>query len=644
MSSYTIPDPLTIRREIRESHERCKQYGIDRQQTRNPRQRRLPPAELAARLEQNREFLNVAIAQIEELYQFVAGAGFAVNIADKEGYILHIIGDTPILEKLTAGNCCPGYRWTEKDVGTSVISLALAREIPVQINDEEHFCKRGHGNTCSASPVFDPDKRLIGIIAMSGDAAQVHPHTLGMVITAAKAIENQLRIQKTSKELMLGNNYMQAIIDSIDSGVLAIDKNGIIKKINDQGNQILKWDAPLEGRHLSTILGTQVNLAQLMQPGYEFVDREVFIRTSRRVIQLICTAKPIYGSSRQIHGIIIVFNEINRIRRLVNEMAGTQVRFTFEDIIGVSAAIQEAKKMAMIASLGKSTVLLSGETGTGKELFAQSIHNHSERKGHPFLAINCGAIPRELLESELFGYAEGSFTGAQKGGRPGKFELADGGTIFLDEISDMSPDMQVKLLRVLQTGEVCRIGAHKSISVDVRIIAATNANLKQAVDRGNFREDLFYRLNVFPISIPPLRERGEDVILLAKHIVSRCSQVLKKPQMKFSSESEQLLMGYHWPGNIRELENVAERAVNLAEGNRIVPEILGIGQPPLNKNFVSKGSRGSRLEEVEKQTIMASIEELEFNISRASKSLGISRATLYNKIKKYNLTVSRLNV
>jgi sigma-54 dependent transcriptional regulator, acetoin dehydrogenase operon transcriptional activator AcoR len=640
MPAYSIPDPDTMQREIEASHERCRQFGVNPNDTRNLLQNRLNPEELARRLERNREFLEIATAQIEELYQFVSGAGFAVNIADNEGYILHIIGDAPVVEELAAGNCCPGYRWMEKDVGTSVISLSLAREIPVQINDQEHFCRRGHGHTCSASPVFDPDNQLVGVIALSGDAAQVHPHTLGMVITAARAIENQLRIQKTSKELKLHNNYMRAIVDSIDSGVMTIDKKGIINNINNQGRRILQWGVALEGQPFSGVFSGQINIHKLMRSGFDFIDREVFIRAPSRNIHLICTAKPILDSADKIQGIILVFNEIKRIRKLLNEMAGTQARFTFEDIIGVSPEILEAKRMAMIAALSKSSILLLGETGTGKELFAQAIHNHSDQKGHPFIAINCAAIPRELLESELFGYVEGAFTGALKGGRPGKFELADGGTLFLDEIGDMATDMQVKLLRVLQTGEVCRIGNHKSITVDIRIIAATNVRLKEEVDRKNFREDLFYRLNVFPITIPPIRERPEDIAPLVNHILTRCAQVAGKKGVQFTAEAKQVLSNYEWTGNVRELENVVERAVNLVEGDVIGSDLLGIVSDSGATHGV-KSWRGLRLAEVEKQAIAEILQEMKFNLSRAAKSLGISRATLYNKIKKYNLSTSR---
>lgn len=637
MTSYAIPDPETLRQEILASHQRCKHYGIDPLDKRTLDQNRVSPKKLAEKCRQNLDFLNIATSQIQELYQFVAGAGFAVTIADKDGYIIEMIGDKPTLKKLEAGNCKPGFRWTEKDVGTSAISLALARKIAVQINTDEHYCARGYGHTCSACPVYKNKNELTGVIAMSGESPNVHPHTLGMVITAAKAIENQMRIEKTSKELLLRNNYMNAIIESIDSGVMAIDRNGVIAQVNNQGKQILQWEEGLEGKPLSSLLGAQVDLNKTMRAGFGYNDREVFIKGPHGAIHLIHTAKPIFESGGQVQGIIIVFNEIHRIRKLVNEMAGSQAQFTFENILGVSAAVQEAKKLAMLAALSKSTVLLLGETGTGKELFAQAIHNHSERRDYPFVAINCGAIPRELLESELFGYIEGAFTGAAKGGRPGKFELASSGTVLLDEISDMPSDMQVKLLRVLQTGEVCRIGEHKPIAVDLRVIAATHNDLKREVDQGNFREDLFYRLNVFPISIPPLRERSDDILLLAGHILKRCAQVLMKPGVKFSPESNGVLARYHWPGNIRELENVIERAVNMVGGDVIEPTILG----PITKEarkVVLPERPGSLLMDVERQTIKEIIIRMECNLSKAATMLGITRATLYRKIKKYNLS------
>ncbi|MGD8834279.1 MAG: sigma 54-interacting transcriptional regulator [Desulfobacteraceae bacterium] len=642
MTIYTIPDPETLKHEIAASHERCRRYGIDPMDRRNPKQKRLSPQELEARLNLNRRFLKLATQQIQELYQFVAGAGFAVNLADKEGYILHSIGDPATLEHLAKGNCTPGYRWTERDVGTSVVSLSLARRIPVQINEAEHFCQRGHGFTCSACPVLGPDAEFIGVIAMSGDASNVHPHTLGMVITAAKAIENQLRVIKTSDELQIRHNYTSAIIDSIDSGVLAIDRNGKITQANQKAQIILDDGSQIVGRSLASLFGDQIEFEEILRTGTLDMDREVFIRGGKRDIQLLSTAKPITDKKGESQGVVIIINEINRIRKLVHEMAGLQARFTFEDIIGLSPVLEETKKLAMLAAVNKSTVLLKGETGTGKELFSQAIHNHSDRRGRPFVAINCGAIPRELLESELFGYAGGAFTGAKKGGRPGKFELANGGTVFLDEIGDMPSDMQIKLLRVLQTGEINRVGEHKSMVVDVRIIAATHVDLDRAVANGSFREDLFYRLNVFPILIPPLRERGDDVLHLGRHFLGRYSRLYRRRNLQFGSDVEMDLLQHRWPGNVRELENAIERATNLVDGGTILPEHFSWNpSDPLPK---TPRHLGTRLQKVERETIAQTIQEVGNNLAEAARVLGISRATLYNKLKRYRLSIQRTSV
>jgi len=609
----------------------------------NPEQVHLDPEALRIRQERNKDFLEIATTQIKELYQFLGGAGYVVSITDKDGYLLDIIGDQPMLDKMGAGNLLKGYRWTERDTGTSALGLALERKIPVQISEEEHFCKRGQNYACSASPVIDEEGKLVGLIALSGDGKKVHPHTLGMVITAARSIENQLRISRASRELLLRNNYMNAIIDSIDSGVMTIDRKGIITQINDQGRQILQVEENPEGKHVATLLGSQVDLDRLMRAGFGYADRELFIRTPNKSLQLIHTAQPIFDSDGNVQGVVFIFHEIKRIRKLINEMAGSQARFTFENIVGVSPGIQAAKRLAMLSAESKSTVLLLGETGTGKELFAQAIHNQSNRRHNPFVAINCCAIPRELLESELFGYGDGAFTGARKGGRPGKFELASGGTFFLDEIGDMPTDMQAKLLRVLQTESIFRIGEANPISVDIRVIAATHCDLKQEVIKGDFREDLFYRLNVFPIFIPPLRERSDDILLLAKHILDHYMTVLDKPGLKLSPEATKLLLRYSWPGNVRELENVLERAVNLADGNLILPETLSL-LVAANRIPIVKERRGALLEEVERQTIEGVLKEMTFNLSKSSKRLGISRATLYKKIKKYSLSINRASV
>lgn len=638
MIAYTIVPHHVLQAEIEQSHQRSKEYGINPDLTVHENQLHLTPNGLNARKAKNKLFFDLVNQRMKELYQLFAGQGFGIVVADHEGFIMDVIGDLPVVEKLAEINCSPGYRWSEKDVGTTSIALCIERAIPVQITDKQSYCKRGQSYTNSAAPLFGIDGQILGAISLTGEAQLIHPHTLGMMITAAQAIENQLHLTNKSRELQLHNNYMDAIIESIDSGVITVQRDGTIHQINANGKHILKLRQGIEGSHIQTVTRNDVDWNQIIDSGTQLMDREIFFKNpDGDTIQVMANVSLFHGPLGKVRGIIIIFHEIGRIRKLVNKMAGSLARFTFWDILGVSRAIEEAKAISVQAAKTKSTVLITGETGTGKELFAQAIHNQSERRDRPFVAINCGAIPRELLESELFGYAEGAFTGALKRGRPGKFELANGGTVFLDEIGDMPSDMQVKLLRVLQSGEVSRVGEHTPLSLDVRIIAATHVDLKNELKRGNFREDLFYRLNVIPLWIPPLREREDDVILLAQQILSRCRQSLGKPAISLTKEAEATLLNYHWPGNVRELENKIERAVNLTDHNQIGPDDLNLSHSAIDFKFQHAGNR-SLLEHAERQVIDVVMNKKAFNVAGAAKTLGISRPTLYKKLKKYKIS------
>lgn len=308
-------------------------------------------------------------------------------------------------------------------------------------------------------------------------------------------------------------------------------------------------------------------------------------------------------------------------------------KYNFDHIVGESPKIKDSIQLAKRAAQSMSLVLLEGESGTGKELFAQAIHNHSNRNEGPFIAINCGALPKTLIESELFGYEAGAFTGAKTQGQPGKFELANGGTLFLDEIGELPLDSQTSLLRVLQDYTITRIGALKSLPIDVRIIAATNKNLQEEVQKGTFRLDLFYRINVIDIHIPPLRERPEDVEVLAQHYLLKLATKLGYPVLRLSPEVKQIFYEYTWPGNVRELINVLERAFHLIEKEVILPEHL----PQQLKNIIEFEGNRFLLENAEESLIKSALIQTENNISQAAVLLGIGRATLYRKIGKYNI-------
>lgn len=334
---------------------------------------------------------------------------------------------------------------------------------------------------------------------------------------------------------------------------------------------------------------------------------------------------------------IIAEGAVRKKRKMHDHISEGKAVYSFDKIISEDPKFLETMEYAKKISRSRSTVLITGETGTGKEVFAQAIHNNSDRADMSFVAVNCGAIPKNLIESELFGYEEGAFTGAKRGGSEGKFQSADGGTIFLDEIGEMPMDMQVRLLRVIEEGVVTRVGGIKQIPVDVRIIAATNRELAEAVESGKFRKDLFYRLNVLPIYLIPLRDRKGDVALLLEYYMDKLSKKLNKSKIVFDEKEMAKLVNYSWPGNIRELQNVVEMVLNTG---KLPGEIFGLHS---EFQYVAKNAEseeGYDLQEVEKGYIIKALNECDYNISRTAKKLGIARNTLYKKIKDYSIKCS----
>ncbi len=336
----------------------------------------------------------------------------------------------------------------------------------------------------------------------------------------------------------------------------------------------------------------------------------------------------------------LVVSRIIKVKNLQRENVLLRKRlsrqYSFHDLVGKSAKIEEIFALIKEVASLKSTVLIQGESGTGKELVARAIHCSGDRSGKPFITVSCAALAEPLLESELFGHEKGSFTGAT-GQKKGKFEIAEGGTIFLDEIGDISPKLQIDLLRVLQERSFYRVGGSEELRVDVRVIAATNRNLQLDVKDGKFREDLYYRLNVINIHIPPLRERREDIPLLTRHFVERLSHELKKNVTDVSESGLKVLMNYDWPGNARELENTIERAMVSGRQTVLSEEDFEFLTHDVNTRTEWKIPSDTRLDELEREVIAATIKRTGGNIKQAAAILGIDRSTLYERIKKYNI-------
>ncbi|MDK2881863.1 MAG: sigma-54 dependent transcriptional regulator, acetoin dehydrogenase operon transcriptional [Bacillota bacterium] len=621
---------------VAQAWQRCRQLGVDPE--RGFCHEVLPPPEYAARLAANADLLEVARPFLTSLYEFVQGSGFAVVLVDREGVVIEVRGDPAILKaSASALNFVPGAVWRENTVGNTAIGTALREKIPVQVAGYQHYCRAHHPFACSAAPILGPDGQVWGALNVSGVLEAVHPHTLGMVVAAARAIEGQLAMRQAAEEIKLQHKYQEAIVESMSDGLLTIDRTGHITYMNATGGRILGVDPKkVIGQYIGDIVDFRPVVLSVLETGQGYVDREFMVKTGTGFKHFIKTAVPIRDENGNLTGVVDTFREIKRVRKMVNQMVGATANFTFADILGESREMAECVRLAKIAAQSSSPVLLQGESGTGKELFAQAIHNASNRREGPFVALNCAALPRELIESELFGYEEGAFTGASRGGRPGKFELASGGTIFLDEIGDMPLDMQAKLLRVLQEHRVVRLGGTHYIDCDVRVIAATNKDLAYEVEQGNFRRDLYYRLNVIFIPIPPLRQRGSDLDLLVERLTEKISRKLGHEVHSFSPGALQILRSYPWPGNVRELENVIERAVNMARGKEIsAAEVLRFLKHQQAAGPVF--SEPLSIEELEKRAIEQALQAVGGNISLAARLLKISRNTLYNKLKKYHI-------
>lgn len=617
------------------SWQRCKNRGQDFNQAISFR---LPEEEIQKRKDTNRSLIKVAKPFLEELYGFVKGSGFVVVLLDRDACILEIMGDQDILKKYTHFQI--GEIWDEETKGTNAMGVVKIEKTPIQVYATEHYVHANHSITCSGAPIYSVDGEMIGILDVSGDFHKAHMHTLGMVVAAVKAIQEELRLKAANAEIIKSYNNVNAIIETISEGIISFNETGRITNMNPVALKILNIrGSNYQGRMLKSILKNEEMIDYILKDGRSVYDHEVLLDINRKQVRFLFTGQPIIDQTKEVCGGVAIIREIKHIHRLINRMVGARALITFEDIIGQSECMKSCIHIAQDIADSMSSVILQGESGTGKEMFAQAIHNDSSFSQGPFIAINCGAIPRDLIESELFGYEDGAFTGARRGGRAGKFELANGGTIFLDEIGDMPLDTQVSLLRVLQEKQVVRIGDHKSIPINVRVIAATNKDLKDEVRKGNFREDLFYRLNVMNIFIPPLCNREGDILLLARYYLHKFSVMLSFPVAELDSQAASALENYRWPGNVRELANALERAVNLAKGKNIklehLPEHL---RKPVTA--MKKKPSSDRLGKWEKEIILDTLESVNWNISQASSVLGIARNTLYRKIEKYGIKIS----
>jgi transcriptional regulator with PAS, ATPase and Fis domain len=481
------------------------------------------------------------------------------------------------------------------------------------------------------------DLYLITIIdssSSSSKAIKTIAYTLIEMIKQERDFD--IKIEKLKKK----TEYEKKITEEMEIGYLALDTDGRITNANQKAIDLTNETEPLIGKLLREITEFEPDIFSVINTGKGWKNKEFIIDLRyKKNLHLIKNCIPLYDNDNNIVGALDIMREIKTVKKIINKMNGSISKFSQENLIIESDSMKEIMSFAKSMAKYNSTILIEGESGTGKELIAKAIHAASPRKNEAFITIDCTSLPYNLVESELFGYVEGAFTGARKGGRPGKFEMADGGTVFLDEIGELPLDAQKKLLRVLQSKTITRVGDFESLPIDIRVIAATNRNLLDEIADKNFRKDLYYRINVISIKVPSLKERNEDILPIAKYFISEIGNNIGKNYLYMSNDYSNALMNYSWPGNVRQLKNCIERGVNICEKEELIcsylPNIIISDLENINtennKNFTP-------LDYSEKEIIEHLLTVNNWNKSIVAGNLNISRTTLYSKLKKYNIT------
>ena len=539
----------------------------------------------------------------------------------------------------------------EKVSGYSAFKKCLEEQVLIYIDDSEKndICKvcsnngecKEHAEVCCPITLDGYAYGVVGLIAFNNEQSSIISNNSKDLINflgkMADLISSKLKAQNKTEELELEKKKLEILLNNMNKAIVSIDTKGNIDKYNVKFRDIFNIeDKKLEKGNIFQLLDF------IKKPSVKDFEKyktgTFYYKKQNRNFKGIYNISEIVVN-KKLKGYVIDFIENKEAIKNYNKI-NKDYKITLDNIISTSEIMEHTKQKALIASKSNSTVLITGESGTGKELFARAIHNHSDRSDYPFVAVNCAAIPDNLLESELFGYEEGAFTGAKKGGKLGKFEIAQKGTIFLDEIGDMSLHLQGKLLRVLQERELDKIGSGSNILIDVRVIAATNKNLEELVKNGQFREDLYYRLKVIPLMLPPLRNRKDDIPLLIDYMIKEYSQKLNKDVIGMEDDVRTALVDYSWPGNVRELQNIIEYSINMSISNLLTLDII-----PNNikyKYYDDKCHKEeiSTLADLEKEEIIKALNKFK-NYKKdkelVAKALGISRATLYRKLEKYNL-------
>ncbi|HXH01943.1 MAG TPA: sigma-54-dependent Fis family transcriptional regulator [Candidatus Competibacteraceae bacterium] len=605
-------------------------------------------AERQARLE---DIIEIARVEMDSLYQQISGSGSAIILTDCEGYILNCVTDPDAARLFQRAGLWLGANWSEEHEGTNGIGTCLIERQPITIHRDDHFLSRHIGLSCSAAPIFDPQGQLVAVLdastVNSRDSKQSQYHAMALATISAKLIENCAFVRCYRQQWVLRFHHRPEFVGLLSEGMIAFDGEGRILALNQSAlNQ-------LGSRLRSELVGLPIG-ALFDAP------LELLMGRSSLTPAAVWPIRDHAG-----HGFFAMLRGPEQVPLRIPAVAPPRsiapaqpIRLDLAGLRGQDPQMAYNVRCAERVMNKDVTILLNGETGTGKEAFAKAVHLASARAGKPFVAVNCAAIPENLIESELFGYRHGAFTGARREGMRGKILQADGGTLFLDEIGDMPLTLQTRLLRVLEEREVLPLGAEHPIPVDIRLISATHRDLAAMVAAGQFREDLYYRLNGLVLSLPPLRERADIAEVIRGVLALECGN----QPIRLSFEAFDCLAHYPWPGNIRQLRNVLRTAIALCEGDLIrledlPPELTRrnstqpqgvacapvgmtalIAPPTADLPVTMTETEGRALQNAEKMALLRELEAHRWNMTSTAQHLGISRNTLYRKLKKHGIT------
>ena len=633
-------EPSTIRHVIRQSWLKSRKLGIDHEIERAPTV--ITAEEIESRL-RTEDLTQAGLAALSKLKDLLHDTQHVVALADHNGHILYSIGHDQIRDKLENINFMPGGAWAESIVGPNGVGTPLELGRPELVMGHEHYCQGWKPWVCYGAPIYDLNgKSIKGAIDITGPVEKISKQTMALAISVAQSVQSGLMVIQYRRRDNLREESQQYLSRWANDGIIILDEHSCIVECNSKALRLLNLENfDLNNHSIMSLIpniGGTVNecFQNMFSAEVEVLSNGKFQNTNRMQIKI----KPVIQDGVCIGTCLILADPSVKAAKNLKRSTSTKhlaAKYSFEDIRGNSNQIKQVIKLAHACANDRlqNSVLLIGDTGTGKELVAHSIHSASPRAHAPFIAVNCAAIPAELIESELFGYVNGAFTGARKGGMKGKFEAAHTGTLFLDEINSMNVDLQAKLLRVLDSMEVNRVGASEPMQVDVRVIAAANRNINNEVDSGKFRSDLFHRISVLEIPLPSLSERGKDIIELAEAFIYQECEAAERDILTLSKSVEKVLLEYAWPGNVRELYNVCMRWVITVQGDEVslkdVPDRL-FKQSAISNKAVTQSNN---LHELGDEIIKQTLEQTNHNISKAARLLGIDRSTIYRRSRKW---------